>query len=447
MFNTTEKFICHFIMGEKTTHPPAQFSDKNNNLDSISSDNLFDLVKHQYRQAITESKVDISPEVVTILSKPMNEIIVNFPVTLSDGTLEVFKGYRVQHNNLLGPFKGGIRFFKDVTLDECNALAFWMTMKAALYDLPYGGGKGGVKFNPRDYQSADLKKITQAYIKAIYPYIGPNMDIPAPDLGTNSKIIDWMMEAYQTYTGNTHDYSAFTGKSVSCRGSQGRTAATGLGVVICLQEWATVNNFKFHGTNYILQGFGNVGSNVATFLSQLGSSLIGVGDHTCYLHHQEGFNIYRLQEYVDQKGNLKGYPLGKEITKEQFFAIPCQIIVPAALELQINAEIAATIQATVVVEAANGPIDQAAEQVLLQNNIAVIPDILANSGGIVVSYYEWLQNLRHEYWSEEEVFNRLRHKVKQVFNRVWRATQDGNLRRTCYQQAVTRIDTFYQQLH
>lgn len=405
--------------------------------------NLFDLVKHQYQTAMKTSQS--SDEIQQLLSRPMNEIIVNFPVKLTNGTTQLFKGYRVQHNNLLGPFKGGLRYFPDVTLDECDALAFWMTIKAALYDLPFGGGKGGIKFNPREFSQPDLKRITEAYTKAIYPYIGSDVDIPAPDLGTNSKIIDWMMEAYQKHSGKPHDYSTFTGKSVACRGSRGRTEATGLGVVVCLEEWGKLNNLQFQGANYIVQGFGNVGSHVAVYLSKLGACLTAVGDHTGYLYHPEGFNVYRLKEYVSQNGSLQGYSLGKVISKEDFFALPCQIIIPAALELQIDATIAHTIQAKVVVEAANGPIDGAGEKVLVDRGITIIPDILANSGGVVVSYFEWLQNLRHEYWSEDKVVDMLRKTVSQVFSRVNRASTGNNLRTVCYQQAVERLDRFYQQ--
>lgn len=224
----------------------------------MTSGNLYKLVEAQLKAAITSSQ--IPDDLITIISQPMNEIIVNFPVKLTSGQVTLFKGYRVQHNNFLGPFKGGIRYFGDVCLDECKALAFWMTVKSALQNIPFGGAKGGIKFNPQDYSQEDIKLITIGYTKAIAPYIGPQRDIPAPDLGTNSKIIDWMVDSYRQLSLNKHDFSSFTGKSVGFRGSLGRTEATGTGVGLCIEEWGKHQNFNFRGATYILQGFGNVGS-------------------------------------------------------------------------------------------------------------------------------------------------------------------------------------------
>ncbi len=292
----------------------------------MAGENLYRLVEQQLNSSIENS--DISTDLVTIVRQPMNEIIVNFPVKLQSGEVRLFKGYRVQHNNFLGPFKGGTRYFSEVYLDECKALAFWMTLKSALQNIPFGGGKGGIKFNPSEYGEEDLKQITIGYTKAISSYIGPQVDIPAPDLGTNSKIIDWMVDTYRQSNYNSHDFSSFTGKSIAFRGSLGRTEATGMGVSLCLEEWGRANHFNFRGGTYLLQGFGNVGSYTASFLSKLGMSLIAVGDHSCYLTHEEGFNIFKLSEYVKSNGCLKGYPVGEEIDKATFFSLKCDVVIP-----------------------------------------------------------------------------------------------------------------------
>ncbi len=409
----------------------------------MDKNNLYELVNNQLASSleITETSKQLS----TIISQPMNEIIVNFAVKLASGEVKLFKGYRVQHNNFLGPYKGGIRYFKEVYLDECKALAFWMTIKSALQNIPFGGAKGGIKFNPQDYQEDDIKKITIAYTKAIAPYIGPQVDIPAPDLGTNSKIIDWMVDTYRTINKANHDFSSFTGKSIAFRGSQGRTEATGRGVGICIEEWGKTNAFNFKGGTYIIQGFGNVGSHTAISLSKLGMSLVAVGDHSCYITHDEGFNIFRLIDYVKQNKCLKGYPIGEEIDKIEFFSTKCDIVIPAALELQIDTDIAEVMDCKLVVEAANGPIYHEADQVFKDKNICVIPDILANSGGVIVSYYEWLQNLRHEYLEEEEVNARLTRHMSKTYHQVVRESRRKNisLRQACYGLALQRLDNFY----
>ncbi len=407
--------------------------------------NLYQLIEQQLDSSVVDSQ-DISKELITVIRQPMNEIIVNFPVKLSSGEIKLFKGYRVQHNNFLGPFKGGIRYFSDVHLDECKALAFWMTIKSALQNIPFGGAKGGIKFNPYDYKQEDIKNITVAYTKAISPYIGSQIDIPAPDLGTNSKIIDWMVDTYRHISLNNHDFSCFTGKSIGFKGSLGRTEATGKGVCHCIEEWGILNEFKFQGATYILQGFGNVGSNTAASLSKLGMSLIAVGDHSCYIKHEEGFNIYRLIDFVKKNKCLKGYPVGEEIDKDTFFSLKCDIVIPAALELQIDQELAKKMDCKVVVEAANGPLYTEADEVFAGKNISIIPDILANSGGVVVSYYEWLQNLRHEYLEEAQVNDKLKEHMVRSFNLVYRYAKDNSIsmRKACYRLALLRLNEFYQ---
>jgi glutamate dehydrogenase (NAD(P)+) len=404
--------------------------------------NLYKLVEKQLDAAIYNS--DISLDLITVIKQPMNEIIVNFPVKLTSGKVQLFKGYRVQHNNFLGPFKGGIRYFNEVCLDECKALAFWMTLKSALQNIPFGGAKGGIKFNPREYCEKDIRQITIGYTKAITPYIGSHRDIPAPDLGTNSKIIDWMINTYRQNSSNKHDFSSFTGKSVECRGSLGRTEATGMGVSICIEEWGKHNNFNFKDGTYILQGFGNVGSYTALELSKLGMNLIAVGDHTCYIKNDYGFNVLNLIEYVKKNGSLKGY-INDEINKNTFFTIQCDILIAAALELQITPEIATNINCKVVAEAANGPMYQEVDQILESRNIDIIPDILANSGGVLVSYYEWLQNLQHEYLEQKIIHNKLRSHMTKTYNIVKKYSEINNInyRNASYRIALNRLNDFY----
>lgn len=404
--------------------------------------NLFDLIQKQYNKALLVTPV--SKETKVILSQPMNEIIVNIPVKLSSGEMINFKGYRVQHNNILGPFKGGLRFHQDVYLDECKALAFWMTLKCSLQNIPFGGAKGGIKFNPRDYSREDLKLISKEFSRRLVPYIGPDVDIPAPDMGTNDQVMDWMLDAYNELH-RKRQFSVFTGKSVLCGGNRVRDAATGEGVYLCVSRWSELTGTDLKGKTYILQGFGNVGSHTARFLHKLGMVLVGVGDHTGYLKLDEGFNVFRLTDHVKENGSLLGYPGGITATKEEFFSTKCDVVIPAALELQIDVDIANCLQCKLVVEAANGPTDFEADAILEERGIDLIPDILANSGGVIVSYQEWLQNKQNTVFSDEKVRKFLKTKITESFDKVWGVSNSlGVSRRTAaYYVALQNIDTVY----
>ncbi|MAJ44342.1 MAG: glutamate dehydrogenase [Candidatus Marinimicrobia bacterium] len=406
------------------------------------TENLFDLVKDQISQSF--ATLNLKKELEVLISNPNNEIIVNFPVKLKNDSLKIFKGYRVQHNNLLGPYKGGLRFHQNVYLDECKALAFWMTMKTALHNIPFGGGKGGIKFNPYEYNDTDLKEISIQFSKALSNYIGEDKDIPAPDVGTNSKIMDLMTHTYLNTT-NTINKGVYTGKSIPFGGSEGRTEATGRGLYICLLEWAKRNNILLEGKTYILQGFGNVGSNLALLLSKLGMTMIAVGDHTGYYENDEGFNIYKMLEYVKKNKSLENYNIGNNIDKTLFFSKKCDIVIPAALELQIKKEEAEIINCKMVLEAANGPVDIEGETILTNKGITVIPDILANSGGVLVSYYEWLQNRSHNYWSKEKVLNKLDNKMSELFNKVYDLSikNNYNMRTASYYISLNRLQDVY----
>jgi glutamate dehydrogenase (NAD(P)+) len=409
--------------------------------------NLYELVQKQYELALDD--MNFPEDLKLILSQPQNEIIVNFPVTLENGKTEIFKGYRVQHNNLCGPFKGGIRFHQDVYLDECKSLAFWMTIKCALQSLPFGGAKGGIKFDPYKYSVEDLKLISSAFSSALYKYIGSDVDIPAPDVGTNAQIMDWMTSAYNRIHSKikSTDYGVFTGKSVDCEGNVARAGATGRGIVICIEEWAKRRNIDLRGKTYILQGFGNVGSYTAKLLHALGMSLIGVGDHTCYIENQEGFNVFKLTKYSEEKKSLKGYT-GTVISKEDFFKIKCDIVIPAALELQIDHNIASLLNCLAVVEGANGPTDVEADEELESREIEVIPDILANSGGVIVSYLEWLQNKQYTIFEEDYVNKWLDTRMRKTFNTVYDMSVDCecSMRTAAYRIALNKINKHYQRI-
>ena len=290
--------------------------------------NLYNLVLEQFNTSL--EKISHDKNILKYLSEPKHEIITNFPVRMDSGEIEMFRGYRVQHNNTLGPYKGGIRFSLDVHLNEVKSLALWMTIKCALQDLPYGGAKGGVKINPFDYSGEELMRISKGYVGSMIKYFGEDKDIPAPDMGTNSKIMDWMVDAYQK-KGKIHTNSVFTGKSLECGGSKGRTEATGFGVVECVKHWAQKNGFDLCGKTYIIQGFGNVGSNTGILLSRLGMICVGVADHTRCLKSTEGFNVYKLKDHVQKEKSLSNYDSGEEIDKKAFFSMDCDIIIPAAM--------------------------------------------------------------------------------------------------------------------
>jgi glutamate dehydrogenase (NAD(P)+) len=349
------------------------------------------------------------------------EITVNFPVVLDDNRVEIFTGYRAQHNNWLGPYKGGLRFSDEVHMEECKALAFWMTIKCALHKVPFGGAKGGVMYNPRKYSENENKKISKAFCAAIYMNIGPTLDIPAPDIGTSSQTMDWMVSKYQELSNdpNKLNLGCFTGKSVDCGGSLGRNHSTGLGVALTIDYWNKHHEDFIDAPlkTYILQGFGNVGIWTMHFLNQFGYTCLAVGDHTGYytFNHASSIDIELLKKYnADNRGlyNLENSPEFQDVEKiseEDFWKMKCDIIVPAAKELQITKDVAQKIDSScrLVAEGANGPTTAEADAILMERNIEVIPDVLCNSGGVVVSYFEWLQNNSNDYWSLDVVEDQL----------------------------------------
>jgi glutamate dehydrogenase (NAD(P)+) len=392
----------------------------------------------------------LEPYITTILSQPKNELIVNFPVKMDNGEVRLFKGYRVQHNNILGPFKGGMRYHPHVGLDDVKALASMMTWKSALMRLPYGGGKGGIKFDPSIVSKAELQRITRRFTHALGENIGPEYDIPAPDVGTNSQTMAWMMDTYCNMVGSAQKQSVkgvVTGKPVASGGTLGRTKATAQGMIYCLIEWAAENNFVLEGKTMTVQGFGNVGSHTALILAKLGVSTIAVGDHTGYLYNPEGFNAHKLQEYVAKNGSIAGYPNGKSITREEFFAVKSDIFAPCALENQVGEAEAKTLECKLVLEGANGPCSPAGEKILLEKGTVILPDVLANSGGVTVSYYEWTQNKRSESWTEEEVDEKLEKTMKRAYKEVadFARAKKVDLRIAAYGVALARIQAVYKE--
>jgi glutamate dehydrogenase (NAD(P)+) len=412
--------------------------------------------KHKYEffkvvQAYLEEAAkiaEVTPYISTILSQPKNEIIVNFPVKMDDGSIRLFKGYRIQHNNLLGPYKGGIRYHESVTLDDVKALAAMMTWKCALMNLPLGGGKGGIKFNPSQVSRDELQRITRRFIHALGSNIGPETDIPAPDVGTDAKTMAWAMDTYMNTVGQLSKQAVkgvVTGKPVASGGTLGREKATGQGVVHCITEWAEERDFNLGGSTLMVQGFGNVGSHAAVILSKLGVSTIAVGDHTGYMYNPEGFNPHKLQDWVKKNRSIVGYPGGKPISREEFFRIKADLFIPAALEAQIGVDEARDLQVRLVAEGANGPCTPEGEKILLDRGIDIIPDVLANAGGVTVSYYEWVQNKRSESWTLEEVDHRLEKAMKKAYREVGELARQKkcSLRVAAYAVALQRIAAAY----
>jgi len=393
--------------------------------------------------------VGLPPHLARILSQPKNELIVHFPVRMDDGGWELFKGYRIQHNNLLGPFKGGLRFHESVSLDDLKALAAMMTWKCALMQIPFGGAKGGVKINPRRVSSEELMRITRRFTHALGGNIGPEYDIPAPDVGTNARTMVWVMDTYMNTVGHatkSAQQRVVTGKTLHCGGSQGRDKATSQGLIHCVTEWARDNNFDLEGKTAIIQGFGNVGGHAAVLLNKLGVSTVATGDHSGYLHNPEGFNPHKMTEYVKAHGSIEGYP-GQPITREEFFGIEADIFVPAALENQVGEEEARALNVKLVAEGANGPCNPQGERILEQKGVQILPDVLANSGGVTVSYFEWTQNKRSESWDLEEVDARLERAMKRTYQRVAAFSRDKgcSMRIASYALALEALMTSYEE--
>jgi glutamate dehydrogenase (NAD(P)+) len=343
-----------------------------------------------------------------------------------------------------------MRYHPSVTLDDVKALAAMMTWKCALMRVPFGGGKGGIKFDPHGVSKNELQRITRRFTHALGENIGPEYDIPAPDVGTNSQTMAWMMDTYSNMVGAGNKQSVkgvVTGKPVASGGTLGRAKATGQGAVFCVIEWAKERGFDLEGSTMTVQGFGNVGSHLAVILSRLGVSTVAVGDHSGYMLNPEGFNAHKLQDWVESHGSIAGYPGGKAITREEFFKTKADIFAPCALENQIGENEAKSLDCKVIVEGANGPTNPLGERILLEKGIDILPDVLANSGGVTVSYYEWVQNKRSESWTEEEVDAKLEKAMTRAYREVADFSRQHKVDRriAAYGLALQRIEAVYKE--
>ncbi len=407
---------------------------------------IYENVGRQFSRAADLMQLD--SDVRHILEKPMNEITVNFPAIMEDGRVEMFTAYRVQHSNVMGPFKGGVRFHPSVDIDEVRALATWMTWKTALVDIPFGGAKGGIQFNPKRYTPKELERITRRFTFALGNSIGPDFDIPAPDMNTDSQIMAWILDTYLS-TQPPHDrqtcYHVVTGKPVDLGGSVGRDKATGQGVVFLIQRWAEAQSLDLADTSFFVQGFGNVGSWAARLLCELGAKLIAVEDASGAIHNPEGIDPVRLLEHTAGKSQVIDYPAAEPIDHRQFLSLEADIFIPAALENQITADTAGLLKVRMVAEGANGPTDINGDQILREQGVHIIPDILCNAGGVVVSYFEWLQNKRSEFWDLAEVDRKLHKLLLKAYERVERKSTelDCDWRIAAYVLALSRIQAVY----
>ncbi len=386
--------------------------------------------------------LNLDPGIWKILTKPKRQIIVACPIQMDNGTIEVFTGFRVQYNITLGPAKGGIRFHPDVTLDEVAALAAWMTWKCAVAQLPFGGAKGGVICDPAKMSKRELEALTRRYTAEIIDAIGPEKDVPAPDVNTNEQVMAWFMDTYSMHVGHTST-AVVTGKPIEMGGSLGRREATGRGVMIITRESAKHLGFDLDGARIAVQGFGNVGSVAADLLSELGAKIIAVTDWKSGVYNPAGLDIKRLIAHTAQHRSVKGFTNAQSITNQELFKLEVDVLIPAALEEQITASNVRDIKAKLIVEGANGPTTPEAHKHLHERGVFVVPDILANAGGVTVSYFEWVQDRYGYFWSENEVNERLETKMVQAFSAVLETAQrySVDMRVAAYIVAINRVAT------
>lgn len=384
-------------------------------------------------------KLGYPEEVYELLKEPVRMLTVKIPVRMDDGTVKIFTGYRAQHNDAVGPTKGGVRFHPDVTENEVKALSIWMTLKCGIVNLPYGGGKGGIICDPRKMSFRELENLSRGYVRAISQIVGPTKDIPAPDVFTNSQIMAWMMDEYSRID-EFNSPGFITGKPLVLGGSHGRESATAKGVTICIREAARKKGIDLKGARVVIQGFGNAGSFLAKFMHDAGAKVIGISDAYGALHDPEGLDIDYLLDRRDSFGTVTTL-FKNTITNKELLELDCDILVPAAIENQITEENAHNIRAKIVVEAANGPTTLEATEILTNRGILLVPDVLASAGGVTVSYFEWVQNNQGYYWTAEEVEEKLEKVLVQSFNTVYNTSRSRrvNMRLAAYMIGVRRV--------
>lgn len=398
----------------------------------------YDMAVEQFQRAADIMRLD--PNTQEILRKPRRILSVNFPVKMDDGRILLYQGFRSQHNNALGPYKGGIRFHPNVTIEEVKALSMWMTWKCAVAGVPFGGAKGGVTVNPKLLSRNELERLSRSFFSMISEIVGPYRDIPAPDVYTDSQTMAWFMDEYSKFEKN-NAFAVVTGKPIIIGGSLGRDAATGRGVAVTIEEAARHLKMDLKKSTCAIQGFGNVGSWAHQFLEEAGVKIVAVSDSRGGTHKKTGLWFNEVAAYKKKTGSIINLPGGEPVTNEEILELDVDILVPAALEDVITEKNARKIKAKLVAEGANGPTTPEADDILFKNNITVIPDILANSGGVSTSYLEWVQNLQHLYWSAEEVDQRLKSIMTKAFAEVWRTTNEHNvdMRTGAYIYAIGKV--------
>lgn len=383
--------------------------------DETNKINPWEMVQAQIDKAL--KYIDCDPNMIEKLRYPERSLLVSVPVRMDDGRLRVFKGYRVQHSTVRGPAKGGIRYHPSVALDEVTALAAWMTWKCAVMNIPFGGAKGGVECDPSQLSIGELERLTRRYTAEIMSFIGPDRDIPAPDVNTNAQVMAWMMDTYSMQMGHAVP-GVVTGKPIAIGGSEGRSEATGRGVVYMIMEAAKKLRIKLDGATAAVQGFGNVGSSVARNLFREGVKIIAVSRSKGGYYCEAGINPFELQRYFAEHKVFEGFPGCDMVTNEELLALKCDILVPSALENVIHRGNAAKVQTRILAEGANGPVTPIADEILKEKGVFILPDILANAGGVTVSYFEWVQDLQNYFWNEAEINNRLRQIMTTSFKKV-----------------------------
>ena len=406
------------------------------------SENAYHNAQKQFDIAADLLNLDVGYR--KLLRVPHREFSVNFPVKMDDGQIRMFTGYRVQHNTTRGPAKGGIRYHPDTDIDEVRALAMLMSWKCAVVNIPYGGAKGAVVVDPALHSQGEIERLTRRYATEISFLIGPEIDIPAPDIGTNAQIMAWIMDTYSMHKGHTVP-AVVTGKPINIGGSQGRNEATARGLVYILREACEGANVSIAGARVAIQGFGNVGGTSARLLEEMGAKIVGVADRGGGLANPKGLNMRQLQAHYEKTGTVAGAPGGDPITNAELLELPCDILIPAAIENQITARNADRIKARIVIEAANGPTTPDADAILFDRGVLVIPDILANAGGVTVSYFEWVQGLQEFFWTEREVNAQLERIMVHAFEQVNEMAQarGTQLRTAAYLLAVDRTAKAY----
>ncbi|HEV2108007.1 MAG TPA: Glu/Leu/Phe/Val dehydrogenase [Thermomicrobiales bacterium] len=402
---------------------------------------LFDVAVEQFQ--IAADVLGVDDDMRRILSSCQTELTVNFPVEMDDGSVQVFTGHRVQHNSGPGPTKGGIRYHQDVTLSEVRALAMWMTWKCAVVGLPFGGAKGGVRVNPKLLSRGELQNLTRRYTAEIAGMIGPTKDIPAPDVNTNPQVMAWLMDTYSMQVGYSVP-GVTTGKPLVLGGSEGRNEATGRGCVYGIKEAAGVLGLDLAASRTAVQGFGNAGSVAARLMAEQGSSVVAVSDSQGGIYNPNGLDLDAVSAYKRRTGSVVGYVNADRVTNAEVLVLPCDVLIPAALENQIDDDNAPKIQARLIAEAANGPTSPAADQILHDRGVFILPDILANAGGVTVSYFEWVQALQAFPWTEAEVNERLRKIMSRAFQSVYQTARehDVHMRTGALVRAIARVAEF-----